>query len=317
VKAVFLGTPASAVPSLEALVTAGHRVPLVVTQPDRPAGRSSELRPPPVKAAALRLGLPVLQPERIRTPGLLDQVRATDPDLLAVVAYGRILPRPWLEVAPQGAVNVHFSLLPAYRGAAPVQWAIARGETITGVSTMRLSQGLDEGDVLLQREVPVAPGEHAPALLDRLARVGAALLLETLRDLEAGTLVPRPQDPAAATYAPILRREDGEADFSLRALEIEGRIRGFDPWPGVWAAHRGRRLRLVRGRALDDESAEAPPGRIIAFDGEGFRIACGRGTLLRVTAVQPEGRRPLTALEAVNGRHVAPGEDLVGRIATS
>jgi methionyl-tRNA formyltransferase len=317
VKAVFLGTPASAVPSLEALVSSGHRIPLVITQPDRPAGRSSELHPPPVKAAALRLGLPVVQPERIRASGLLEQVLAAGPEILVVVAYGRILPRPWLEAAPHGVVNVHFSLLPAYRGAAPVQWAIARGETITGVSTIRLSEGLDEGDILLQRELTVARGEHAPSLLDRMARVGAGLLLDTLEGLEAGTLVPRPQDPAAATYAPVLRREDGEADFSMRAHEIEGRIRGFDPWPGVWAVHRGRRLRLVRGRALDDESTEASPGKILAFDGEGFRIACGRGTVLLATEVQPEGRRTLTAREAVNGRHAAPGEYLVGQPATS
>lgn len=309
-KVVFLGTPAPAVPSLAALVEAGHDVGLVVTNPDRPAGRSRRPAPPPVKVAAEERGLPVLQPRGVRGASVLDRLRACAPDVLVVVAYGRILPRPLLDVAPSGAVNVHFSLLPAYRGAAPVQWALARGERATGVSTMRLDEGMDTGPVLLRREVAIAPGEHAPALQERLAAVGARLLVETLAGLADGTLAGTPQDHAAATAAPLLSRADGEIDPGLTAREIEGRVRGFDPWPGVWLAADGQRVRLVDVVALADERDAAAPGTVLGVDGDALRLACGGGTVLAIRRAQPAGRRAITGRDLVNGRVVAPGSRL-------
>jgi methionyl-tRNA formyltransferase len=235
VRVVFLGTPAAAVPSLRALHAAGHDVTRVITQPDRPAGRSAALRPTPVKEAARELGLDVVQPQRVGNKAFLDLVREPAPELLVVVAYGRILPRTVLEAAPRGAVNVHFSLLPKYRGAAPVQWALVNREPVTGVTTMRITEGLDEGPVLLQSAVAVERGEHAPALTGRLAVLGAGLLLRTLEGLVAGTVTEVVQDPGEVSYAPLLRVSDGFADFRRTARELEGRIRGLDPWPGVWA----------------------------------------------------------------------------------
>jgi methionyl-tRNA formyltransferase len=230
--------------------------------------------------------------------------------VLVVVAYGKILPRAVLDVPTLAPINVHFSLLPRYRGAAPVQWALARGEAVTGVTTMVISEGLDEGDVLLRQEVPIEPGEHAPRLLDRLAEVGGALLLRTLDGLRDGTVRPTPQDAADATLAPMLRNEDGVADFGLDAREIEGRVRGFDPWPGVWTRCRDRRIRIVEAEASSAETTEAPSGRVLQLRGEALAVACGRGTVLCVRAVQPEGRRVQSARDAVNGRRILPGDDL-------
>jgi methionyl-tRNA formyltransferase len=310
VKVVFLGTPESAVRTLEALLAGGHAVPLVVTQPDRPAGRSGAPRPPAVKTAALAAGLPVLQPERVKAPGFRDALAGERPDALVVVAYGRILPQAVLEVAPLGAINVHFSLLPRHRGAAPVQWALARGEEVTGVTTMLMNARMDEGDILLQREVPVEPGEHAPALTRRLADAGAALLLETLAQLPEGTFEPRPQDPVLATYAPLLTARNGEIDPGLTAVEIEGRVRGFDPWPGVWVSRAGKRVRIVDADAVASATTGDPPGTVIGLDGDAFRVACGGGTVLAVRRIQPEGRRAMSSREAMNGRHLAVGDRL-------
>jgi methionyl-tRNA formyltransferase len=312
VRGVFLGTPPNAVPTLEALVSAGHDVALVVTRPDRPARRSAKPRPPAIKEAARRIGLEIAQPEKIREPAFLDRLTRAAPDVLVVVAYGKILPRAVLEIPRLAPINVHFSLLPRYRGAAPVQWALANGDPTTGVTTMVMNEGLDEGDVLLQEEIDVEPHEHAPGLMSRLSEVGARLLCRTLDELEGGRIEPRPQDPDAATRAPMLRREDGVADFDLTAREIEGRIRGFDPWPGVWARCRGRRIRLVDARALGDEATSEPPGRVLELRGDVLATACGRGTLLAIRAVQPEGRRVQGARDAVNGRLVLPGDDLDG-----
>ena len=311
-RAVFLGTPSCAVPTLEALIGAGHTVPLVVTQPDRPAGRSRAPRPSAVKAAAERLHLQLVQPVKIRTATFLESLRAAEPDVLVVVAYGRILPRAVLEVPGLAPVNVHFSLLPRYRGAAPVQWALANGDLSTGVTTLRISAGLDEGDIFLQREVAIENGEHTPALLGRLADVGAELLSDTLERLAAGDLTPRLQDPDRATHAPSLKREDGVADFSLSAGQIEGRVRGFDPWPGVWALRGGKRVRIVEAEAVPGASVSEPPGRVLALEGPVLGVACGGGTVLAIRAVQPEGRRVLASRDAVNGRQLMPGDDLAG-----
>jgi methionyl-tRNA formyltransferase len=303
-----MGTPETAVPALDAILAAGHDVPLVVTQPDRPAGRSKAPQPPPVKAFAAARGLRVIQPDKVRTPQFLEAVAAANPDVLVVVAYGRILPRPVLDAARNGAVNLHFSLLPAYRGAAPVQWALARGERETGVTTFRIDEGLDTGDLLAQRRVPVLPGEHAPALLARLAVDGAALLVETLGGLAAGSIRPRPQEHERATTAPILAREHGLWDPAWSALELEGRVRGFDPWPGVWTSCRGKRVRIAEARALAGGATEAVPGSVAAVDGEGVRVACAGGTVAAVETVQPEGGRVMRAREAVNGRLLGPGD---------
>jgi len=317
VRIVFLGTPGSAVPALEALLHAGHIVPLVISQPDRPAGRSSRPLPPSVKEAALAEGLAVAQPLKVRTDEFLSTVASARPDVVVVVAYGRILPAQVLRSAHHGAVNVHFSLLPRYRGAAPVPWALARGEETTGVTTMAMNERLDEGDILLQREVRIEPGEHCPELVGRLASIGASLLVETLSKLESQSLHPRPQDPAVATYAPRLTPEDGIADLDLTAREVEGRVRGFDPWPGVWVRRAGRRLRIARARARGDEQTEESPGRVIGFENEAFRLACSQGTVLEILGVQPQDKRILTAREALNGRHLLPGDQLEGKAKAS
>ena len=311
---VFLGTPACALPSLDALVGAGHVVPLVVTRPDRPAGRSAAPQAPPVKRWAVERGTAVLQPRSPRSPELLARLQSLEPDLLVVVAYGRILPGPLLELLRHGAINVHFSLLPRYRGAAPVQWALARGEATTGVTTMQIRERLDEGEILLQQEVSIEPREHAPRLQQRLSDIGAALLVETLERLRSGTLTPRSQDQAQATFAPLLRAADGEADLFLAAREVEGRIRGFDPWPGVWARKNDRRLRLVDGDALVGPPVSEPPGRIVAFEGGALQLVCGEGSRLALHRVQPEGRRTISARDAMNGRQLTVGDHLEGRI---
>ena len=309
-RGVFLGTPSIAVPTLEALVSAGHDVALVVTRPDRPAHRSATPQAPAVKKAATRLGLQVSQPEKVRDRKFRESLEQVAPDVLVVVAYGKILPRTVLEIPRLAPINVHFSLLPGYRGAAPVQWALARGETTTGVTTMVMSEGLDEGDVLLQQEVAIEPAEHAPRLLDRLAEIGGPLLCRTLDGLRDGTVKRRPQDAAAATLAPMLRVEDGVADFALTATEIEGRVRGFDPWPGVWTRCRGKRVRIVEAAATEGETTPESCGHVIELKDDALTVACGKGTILAIRAVQPEGRRAQSARDAVNGRQILPGDDL-------
>jgi methionyl-tRNA formyltransferase len=310
VRVVFVGTPDAALPALEAILAAGHEVPLVVTQPDRPSGRSKTPQPTPVKALAAARGLTVIQPEKVRTPEFLQRIAAARPDALAVVAYGRILTRPVLDAAPHGAINVHFSLLPALRGAAPVQWALARGESGTGVTTFRLDDGLDTGDILRARRVAIAAGEHAPALLARLAVEGASLLVETLRGLAAGSIEPKPQEHGRATAAPILTRRDGSWDPAWSARALEGRVRGFDPWPGVWALLRGRRLRIVEARALTETTVDRAAGGVIDLEDGGFHLACADGTIAAVDVVQPEGGRTMSAREAANGRLLRTGDRL-------
>jgi methionyl-tRNA formyltransferase len=263
-----------------------------------------------VKLAAVEAGVPVHQPRGVRGPEFHERVASIAPDVLVVVAYGRILGEPLLRLAPHGAVNVHFSLLPAYRGAAPVQWALVRGETTTGVTTMLMNERLDEGDLLLQREVAIAPGEHAPALESRLAVVGAGLLVETLAGLAARTIAPRPQDSRVATLAPLLSKADGAGDPQWTAREIEGRVRGFDPWPGVWFAREGRRVRVAAARAEEGALADLPPGTLAAAAGGGLWMACGGGTKLRLLRLQPEGSREMTIADALNGRRIQAGDRL-------
>ena len=314
---VFLGTPDVAVPALKHLVDAGYDVPLVVTQPDRPSGRSRRPVASPVKLFALDAGLTVEQPVKLRTREFRDRVGACKPDLLVVVAFGRILSLRLIEQTPLGAVNLHFSLLPRYRGAAPVQWALAQGDPTTGVTTICINDRLDEGDTLLSKEVEIEPGEHAPALFERLARIGAPILAETIEGLESGALEPTPQRHADATLAPILARADGWVDPAvLEARFVEGRIRGFDPWPGVWLQRGKKRLRLVRAEELTDPEGLPPdapldePGRLIADARGGVCLVCAGRTALQLNTVQPDGRGAVSVADALNGRQITIGERL-------
>ena len=304
---VFLGTPSFAVPTLERIVEAGHEVLAVYTQPDRPKGRSQELTAPPVKQTAVRLGLPVRQPERINRPEVVEELAGLKADAMVVVGYGQIIPQSIIDLAPLGIINVHASLLPKYRGAAPVQWAIARGETTTGVTTMRIDAGLDTGDILLQVETPIGPEETATELSERLAWMGADLLIETLRGLEQGTIASRKQDPALASHAPMLKKEDGRIEWRLGAREISNRVRGFQPWPGAWTHFRGQLLHIWRAQ-MAGEAVVAAPGAVLPLKRR-LLVACGSGAL-EVLELQLEGRKRMTAGDFLNGFRLAENEGL-------
>jgi methionyl-tRNA formyltransferase len=306
VRIVFLGSGAFAVPSLEALVRAGYEVAAVVTQPDKEKGRGRAMAAPPVKPAALALGLRVLQPRRIKLDEAYEQLRPLAADVQVVIAYGQILPGRVIALGRLGTVNVHASLLPQYRGAAPIQWAIVNGERETGVTTMLIDEGLDTGPTLLARSTAIGPEERAPELEARLARLGAEVLLETLAGLGRGSLVAVPQDHARATLAPLLRKEDARVDWRLDAAAIERRVRGFDPWPGTVCLAGGRSLRILRAREAGPVAAD--PGTILSAGREGIHVACGGGTSLLVTEVQPESRGRMTAAAFVAGARLAPGE---------
>lgn len=303
---VFLGTGAFAIPSLEALLHAGHELAVVVTQPDRVKGRGLQAAAPPLKEAALRHGLSVLQPLRVREPDAQDALRALAPELQVVAAYGQILPQSVIDIAPRGTVNVHGSLLPRYRGAAPVQWAIARGERETGVSTMLIDAGLDTGPVLLSRATPIGPEETAPELEARLAAMGGELLVETVAGLVSGAVRPVPQDAAQATLAPLLRKEDGRVDWAWGAEVVERRIRAFQPWPGTATTIEGRGLKLWRAR-VEPGPAAAAPGTVTALGREGVVVACGEGTALRLLEVQPDNGRRMSATAFAAGARLAAG----------
>ena len=312
-KLVFMGTPASAVPTLARCVEEGHEVVAVWTRPDRPAGRGKHLKAPPVKEYALAQGLKVYQPAKIKTDEALELFRSHGAEAAVVVAYGRILPAAFLCAPRRGCLNVHFSLLPKYRGAAPVNWAVVRGERETGVTTMLIDEGLDTGPVLLQRATPVGDEETAPQLLERLSVTGAELLVETLARLDE--LEPRPQDDAAATHAPLLKREDGLLDWSLDAHDIARRVRGFQPWPNAYTFYKGRRLVLWRAVPLDSDAggvtpADAEAGEIVSAGGDELVVACGGQTTLRLAEVQFEGKQRMAARDFINGLHVEAGARL-------
>jgi methionyl-tRNA formyltransferase len=305
VKLVFMGTPAFAVPSLERTVEAGHEVIAVFTQPDRPKGRGQKDAMSPVKEAALRLGLAVEQPERVRRPEVVEQLRAMAPEAMVVVGYGQIIPKPILEIPPLGIINVHASLLPKYRGAAPIQWAIARGETVTGVTTMRINEGLDTGDMLLKWETAIDPEENAVELGRRLAVAGAELLVRTLAELPA--LQPQPQDDSQATYAPILKKEDGKIDWKLSPREILNRIRGFEPWPGGYGFLRGQRLQIWSAAAGDQK---LPAGALRAVNRKLY-AGCGREESVELREVQLEGKKRMQAAAFMNGFPLSGDEVLL------
>jgi methionyl-tRNA formyltransferase len=302
---VFMGTPEFSVPTLRALCGAGHEVALVVTQPDRVKGRGGKPSPPEVKVAALELGLSVIQPEKLTDPGVMEALKKADPDAIAVVAFGFILKQDVLALPRLGCVNAHASLLPKYRGAAPIQWAIAGGEEKTGVTAMLMDQGMDTGDILLQREVAIEPGDTGGSLHDRLAHVAAELMVETLEGLRAGNLTPAPQDNSRATYAPMLKKQDGKIDWSLPARTIALRVRAFDPWPGTFSLLGEKQLKITKAVAEKAESSK-PAGTVISADKNGIIVSCGQGAL-KVLEVQPPGKRRMSAREYLAGHGLATG----------
>ena len=313
-----MGTPAFAAESLSAILDAGHDVAAVVTRPDARAGRGRRLQPPPVKVVGFARGVPVLQPAEVASQAFLDMMAALRPDILVVVAFGRILGQPLLDLAPGGAINVHASLLPKLRGASPIVWAIARGESETGVTTMKMVRQLDAGAILLQRATPIGPEETAGALEGRLARLGAGLLVETLADLAAGRVEEQPQDERLVTWAPMLKKSDGLVDWSLGAAQIARHVRAFDPWPGAWTTLSGAALRIWKARDAGETKVADPAGRIVSARGGAdgreavVLVACGGGTALQVSELQPEGRRRMTAAQALSGRYLKEGDQLGG-----
>jgi methionyl-tRNA formyltransferase len=306
-KLVFCGTPQFAVPTLLALIDGGHEIALVLTQPDRPSGRGMQLVAPPVKQMAEAAGLEVHQPEKIRNnDDLRAKLTSIAPDAIIVVAYGRIIPTWILDLPRYGNINLHGSLLPKYRGAAPIQWAIARGEIVTGLTTMRLDEGLDTGDMLLRREVPIGPAETAEDLYPKLSLIGAEVMIQTLQGIEKGSITPEKQDHSASSLAPILTREDGMINFSFGAKEIYDRWRGFQPWPGAWTTIEGKKLLVSRMLAAHVE-ASAEPG--VAHVEHGCLYAsCGEGSWIAMDEVQLEGKRRMPGEDFLRGFPLKSGD---------
>lgn len=335
---VFCGTPQFAVPSLKKLLSLPEFEILgVFTQPDRPKGRGKEVAASPVKEVAAGAEIPIYQPEKIRGAESEQQLRALNPDVIAIIAYGQIIPAKLLPIPRLGWINLHASLLPKYRGAAPIAWAIANGEQVTGNTTMRIDAGMDTGELLLQQELAIGPDETAPELASRLAEAGAGLMIDTLRGLESGKLESRPQDSSRATTAPILKREEGRIDWTKPAMEIYNRMRGFTPWPGAYTEFRGQTCH-VWGRPLTKEVCAETPGTLVtqlrsgqqheaAATGEELRrdkpaathghaatgklfVACGAATVIELTDVKVEGRKRISSAEFANGARLRVGERL-------
>ena len=314
-RVVFCGTPQFAVPSLKKLLSLlEFEILGVFTQPDRPRGRGNEVSFSPVKTEAVAAGVPVHQPEKIRAPEIEQQLRALEPDAIIIIAYGQIIPGRLLPIPRLGWINLHASLLPKYRGAAPIHWAIANGESVTGNTTMRIDAGMDTGEMLLQQELTIGPDETAPEVMERLSEAGADLMVETLRGLAAGKLSGRPQDTAQATYAPILKREDGKIDWERRALEIYNHMRGFTPWPGAYTEFRGQTCHVwgkpfeAQGKPIEARSdPEQAPGTIW-MDGGRLLVVCGAATVMEITHVKLEGRKRIAAGEFANGARLQAGE---------
>jgi len=314
-KIVFFGTPEFAIPTLDALVVAGRRPALVVAQPARPAGRGKTLREPPVALRARALGLELVQPPKVREPEFIVRLAALDPDLAVVVAFGQIFPSALLAVPRQGCINVHASLLPRHRGAAPIQAAIAAGDAVTGVTTMRMEAGLDSGPMYLRAETPIGEGETAGDLAPRLARMGADLLLATLDRLEAGSLVATPQNDTLATLAPKIDRARARLDWRQPAQALARHARAFSPWPGVETTFRGAPLKIVRLAAVEGAlgariGQAAEPGAIVRAQGGEFEVACGDSTTVLLLEVQRAGRRAVAARDFLNGERPRVGERL-------
>ena len=306
---VFCGTPRFAVPTLEALIVAGHEVALVLSQPDKPVGRTGEVNATPVKQAAMAHGIEVLQPEKLKTN---EELRATltalAPDAIIVVAYGRIIPQWMLDLPRHGCLNGHGSLLPRWRGAAPIQWAIASGDTETGVTTMRLNAGLDTGPMLLKWAVSINETTTSPELFESLSTIGAQLMVRTLTGLENGSITPVEQNDAAATLAPILTRDDARIDFTRTARQIDQRFRGFQPWPGAFTTLRGKKL-IVHAMTVLAGLGDIVPGRLMLRE-EALRVSCGERTVLQLDEVQLEGKKRMSAAEFLRGYQLREDEIL-------
>ena len=300
-----MGTPEFAVPSLETLLGAGYEVVAAVTQPDRPVGRKGTLTPPPVKVCAQAHGVPVLQFERIRRPEGRQALSALAPDLFVTAAFGQILSQKVLDIPRLGTINVHASLLPAYRGSAPINWCLLRGEARTGVTTMMTDAGIDTGDMLLREETDILPEETAEELSARLSKIGAETLLRTLRALEAGTLVRTPQDESAASYYPMLDKELGRMDFSRPARELHNQVRGLQPWPGTYFDHAGGAVKVFAARPRED--VQASPGQVLPQGpGGGLLVGCGQGAL-EILEMQAPGAKRMRAADYLRGKPIAPG----------
>lgn len=302
---IFMGTPDFAVPCLQALLEGPDDVVAVVAQPDRPAGRGNKLQSPPTIQLARTHGIPTLQAEKVRNAAFREALAAYKPDLMVVVAYGRILTEAVLKIPAHGCVNVHASLLPRYRGAAPIQWSVLRGESVTGVTTMQMDVGLDTGDMLLKREVPIPPTMTAGELHDVLAPVGAQLLLETIEGLKAGRLTPEPQAHEAHTLAPILKKEDGRIDWTRSALALSWHVRGMSPWPGAYTFVNGRRLQVLAGEPVAEQLSEAP-GTVLKANAQGLLVATADGAY-RILQVKPENSKAMPAGAWLHGHPVAVG----------
>jgi methionyl-tRNA formyltransferase len=309
-KLVFCGTPAFAVPSLRALLADSYfQVAGVVTQPDRPRGRGKKTASSPVKDAALEAGVPVYQPEKIKSESSLDYFKRLAPDVVVIIAYGQIIPAALIAIPRLGWINLHGSLLPKYRGAAPINWAIVNGEKVTGLTTMQIDAGLDTGPMLLKYQTGIGSDETAPELYAQLAEAGAPLMVETLKKLDRGEITPTPQDSSQATLAPPLKKEDGRIDWFLPAPKIYNRIRGLQPWPGAFTTFRGATCRIW-GKPLKPVAAGGTPGIILPTQEDGLLVICGGATVLRVEHIQIEGRNRVTDREFMNGARIAPGEHL-------
>jgi methionyl-tRNA formyltransferase len=303
---VFMGTPESAVPSLKRLLTGGHQVVAVWTQPDKPAGRGDKMHSPPIKEFALEHGLPVEQPKKIKTQEAKELFASYDADVAVVVAYGRILPPEFLLAPRRGCINVHFSLLPLYRGAAPANWAIVNGETKTGVTTMFIEEELDSGPILLQRETMIGPEETAPQLMQRLSGVGAELLSETFGQLDR--ITPRPQHDQDATFAPLLTKQHGLVNWLNNAATIERCVRGFQPWPSAYTHYKSHRLILWKAAVTETASVDGQAGEVIVAHGDDLVVKCGDETALRLIEVQPEAKRRMSIRDFLNGTHLKVGD---------
>mgnify|MGYP002795875598 FL=1 len=308
-RVIFMGTPDFSVGALKALAENGYEIAGVVTQPDKPRGRGKASAMTPVKEAALELGLTVYQPSRVREQSFMDTVRALNPDVIVVSAFGQIIPKALLELPRYGCVNIHASLLPKYRGAAPIQWAVMDGEPVSGVTIMQMDEGLDTGDMLAKTEVPLDPDETGGSLFDKLSRAGAELLIRTLPALEQGTLTPEKQPLESPTaYARMIRKEDGRIDWNLEAEAIERRIRGLNPWPSAYTELTGKILKIWRAEVLPKESGQTP-GTVTEAGKGGFCVQTGKG-VLRLLEVQLEGKKRMDAQAFLRGFHAAPGMKL-------
>jgi len=311
-KIVFMGTPNFAIPSLKRLLNDGHEIQLLVTRPDRPKGRGQKVTPPPTKELALSHGIPVEQPTDLRSSDFFNRVKSLRTEAIVVVAYGKFLPQELLDLPPYGGINLHASLLPKYRGASPINWAIINGERETGVTTNKMSAEMDAGDILLARRVSIGPMETAEELEERLSLIGAELLSETLAGLQEGRLTPRTQDHSQATFAPRLKKEDGRIDWGKGATQVFNALRGLVPWPGAYCTFRGRTVIFWRGEPFDVSMGRklpvGMPGEIVSLSKSGIVVQCGDGAYLQITGLQAESRRRMGAIDFVNGYRVKSGE---------